>query len=165
MLSSILKGMDEKGEKIAGLLSSYLADDQLRNLFLARLSEFQKGVLKMGQEQRLTKREQVVSEFILAHEKPFTAEEAAKALKGQYKALGHRTHAANLLNALVEKGVLGRYKVGYHYYYTTPKEAVMQILAQREEIPGKCSPTEISKSIGMPLEKVLEVLKELIPDR
>lgn len=51
--------------------------------------------------------------------------------------------------------------VGYSYYFTTPREAVMR-LKKREEEPGRCSPAEIVKETGMPLGTVLNVIEELL---
>jgi hypothetical protein len=62
----------------------------------------------------------------------------------------------------VSNGVLGKFKVGYSYYFTTPKDAVMERFKKREEESGRCSPAEISKESGMPLNTVLNVLEDVL---
>ncbi len=62
----------------------------------------------------------------------------------------------------MSKGVIGKFKEGYSYYFTTPREAVMERLKKREEEPGRCSPAEIAKETGMPLGTVLNVIEEML---
>jgi hypothetical protein len=64
---------------------------------------------------------------------------------------------------LAAKGVLGKFKRDRFYYFTTPKEAVMQALKKRGETPEECSPNEIARETGMPLYVVLDMIAELLP--
>jgi hypothetical protein len=67
------------------------------------------------------------------------------------------------LDSLTREGVLGKFKCDRFYYFTTPKEVVMQALKKRGEAPEECSPNEIAKETGMPLYVVLDVLAEMLP--
>ena len=75
----------------------------------------------------------------------------------------YTTQALRTLDSLTRKGVLGKFKRDRFYYFTTPKEAVMQALKERGETPEECTPTEISKAAGMPLYVVLDIIAELLP--
>ena len=72
-----------------------------------------------------------------------------------------------MLNSLVGKGILGKFKVGYNYHFTSPKEAVNEQLKRRDkirrdEIPQECSPAEIAKETAMPLAVVLDAIEGLL---
>ena len=90
-------------------------------------------------------------------------EEVANKTLGRYKRLKYTTHTLRTLDSLTKKGVLGKFKRDRFYYFTTPKEAVMQALKERGETPGECTPNEISKAAGMPLYVVLDIIAELLP--
>ena len=76
--------------------------------------------------------------------------------------LKHVTHASVVLNSLVSKGILGKFKFGYNYYFASPKEAVNEQLKRSGEIPQECSPSEIAEETGMPLAVVLDAIEELL---
>ncbi|GFO96333.1 uncharacterized protein ig2599ANME_0521 [groundwater metagenome] len=63
----------------------------------------------------------------------------------EFPSLRYRTYTSATLNSLVSKGVLGKFKEGYSYYFTTLGKAVMVHLKKREEEPGRCSHAEIAK--------------------
>ncbi len=80
----------------------------------------------------------------------------------EFQSLKHVSHASVVLNSLVGKGVLGKFKFGYNYHFTSPKEAVNEQLKRRDEIPQDCSPAEIAKETAMPLAVVLDAIEELL---
>ena len=161
-LVALLK-TDEEGEAIAALLNEFLIDDIKRNTLLVRLKEIRGEVTALGQEITLTGAEEEIRTIVLAEKKPIIAEDVAKKATGRYKSLRYTTHALKTLDSLTRKGVLGKFKRERFYYFTTPKEAVMQALKKRSETPEECSPNEIAKETGMPLYVVLDVLAELLP--
>jgi hypothetical protein len=77
--------------------------------------------------------------------------------------LKYTTHALRALDSLTRKGVLGKFKRDRFFYFTTPKEAVMQALKERGETPEECTPNEIARKTGMPLYIVLDIIAELLP--
>ena len=104
-----------------------------------------------------------IRNIVFAAKKPIIAEEVANKTSGRYKRLKYTTQALRTLDSLTRNGVLGKFKRDRFYYFTTPKEAVMQALKERGEIPEECAPNEISKAAGMPLYVVLDIIAELIP--
>ncbi|NMX21400.1 hypothetical protein C5S30_02980 [ANME-1 cluster archaeon GoMg4] len=107
--------------------------------------------------------EEEIRNIVLAEKKPIIAEEVAKKTSGRFKSLRYTTHTLRTLDSLTRKGVLGKFKRDRFYYFTTPKEAVMQALKKRSETPEECSPNEIAKETGMLLYVVLDVIAELLP--
>jgi len=67
-----------------------------------------------------------------------------------------------VLNSLVGKGVLGKFKFEYNYHFTSTKEAVNEQLKRRDETPQECSPAEIAEETRMPLAVVLDAIEELL---
>ena len=162
-LVALLKTEEEEGEAIASLLNEFLIDDIKKNTLLVRLKEIKGEVAALGQEVKLTEAEEEIRNIVLAEKKPIVAEEVAKKTLGRYKSLRHTTHTLKTLESLTRKGVLGKFKRERFFYFTTPKEAVMQALKKRGETPEECSPTEIAKETGMPLYVVLDIIAELLP--
>lgn len=161
-LVALLK-TDEEGEEIALLLNEFLIDDRKKNALIIRLKEIKAEVAPLGQEITLTEAEEEIRTIVLAKKKPVIAEEVAKKTSGRFKRLRHTTHALRTLESLASKGVLGKFKRDRFFYFTTPKEAVMQALKKRGETPDECSPNEIAKETGMPLYVVLDIIAELLP--
>ena len=156
--------LDEEGEEIAEIIAGMLVDDRKRNIFITRLGEIRNQLLMLDAKVEMTEAENAVMHFVVNAKKPLTTAEVSKNIGHQFPSLKHRTHASAALNSLVTKGILGKYKDGYSFYFTTPREAVIVRLKKREEEPGKCSPVEIAKETGMPLGTVLNVIEEMMED-
>jgi Fe2+ or Zn2+ uptake regulation protein len=154
---------DEEGEAIASLLNEFLIDDRKKNTLIVRLKEVKAEVAAVGQEVTLTEAEEELRGIVLTAKKPISAEDIAKMTSGRYKSLKYTTHVLKTLESLTRKGVLGKFKLDRFYYFTTPKEAIMQALKKRGETPEECAPNEIANETGMPLHVVLDVLAELLP--
>ncbi len=154
---------DEEGEEIALLLNEFLIDDRKKNALIVRLKEIKAEVAPLAQEITLTEAEEEIRNIVLTEKKPIIAEEVAKKTSGRFKRLRHATHTLRTLDSLTSKGVLGKFRQDRFYYFTTPKEAVMQALKKRGETPDECSPNEIARETGMPLYVVLDVIAELLP--
>ena len=161
-LVALLK-TDDEGEEIASLLNEFLIDDRKKNALIIRLKETKEEVAPLAQEVTLTEAEEEIRTIVLAEKKPIIAEEVAKKTSGSFKRLRHTTHALRTLDSLTSKGVLGKFKRDRFFYFTTPKEAVMQALKKRGETPAECSPNEIAHETGMPLYVVLDTIAELLP--
>ena len=153
--------IDPEGEKIADMINKMIIDNRKRNIFYSKLIAIQKQYSTLGQEIKLAKSEEAVKELILNEKKLLASQDVADMIDDKYKSLKYKTHASSTLNSLVRKGVLGRVKYGFSYYYTTPKEAVIQHLKRMGVTPDVCSPEEISKVSKMPLNTVLDVLEML----
>lgn len=154
--------LDDEGEEIAEIIAGMLVDERKRNLFITRLVEIRSQLRAMDVKVELTEAEDAVRRFVMEAKRPITAQEVAEGTGQEFPSLKYRTHASATLNSLVSKGVLGKFKVGYSYYFTTPKETVMERLKKRGEEPGRCSPAEIAEETGMPLGTVLNVIEELM---
>ncbi len=160
-LIALLK-IDEAGEEFASLLNELLIDARRRNVLLVKLNEIRKEMSTLGREIKISKSEEVLRSIVLGVKKPLTAQEVAAQVVSEYRSLKHATHASAVLNSLVSKGILGKFKLGYNYYFTSPKEAVNEQLKRRAETPGECSPGEIAEETGMPLAIVLDAIEELL---
>lgn len=160
-LRALLK-MDEAGEELAGLLNELLIDARKKNVLLIKLNEIRKEMYTLSREVKLTKSEEILRSIVLGVRKPLTAQEIASKVGGELRSLKHTTHASVVLNSLVSKGILGKFKLRYNYYYTSPKEAINEQLKRRGETPEECSPAEIAEETGMPLAVVLDAIEELL---
>ncbi len=154
--------LDEEGEQIAEIIAGMLVDDRKRNLFITRLVEIRNQLRGMDATLELTDAENAVMQFVVDAKRPLTTTEVSENIGKRFPSLKYRTHTSAALNSLVSKGILGKYKDGYSFYFTTPREAVMVRLKKREEEPGKCSLVEIAKETGMPLGTVLNVIEEMM---
>ena len=159
---NVLLSMDEEGEKLAQILNEMLIDPRKRDVLLVRLNQIKKDLSTLGQEIKLSKTEEGVRSVVLGSKKPLTAQEVTTAVGDEYRSLRHISHASTVLNTLVSKGVLGRFKFGYNYYFTNPREAVSEQLKRRGETPEKCSPADVADETGMPLDVVLNAIEELL---
>ena len=159
-LNALLR-TDEAGEELASLLSELLFDTRRRNLLLIKLNEIRKEMATL-REVRLTRAEEMLKSIVLDARKPPTVQEIAAKVGDEFQSLKHVSHASVVLNSLVGKGVLGKFKFGYNYHFTSSKEAVNEQLKRRDEIPQECSPAEIAKETGMPLAVVLDAIEELL---
>ena len=157
-----LLSADEYGDVISEMLVEILADERKRNIFGAKLQDVRNEAKAIDQKIALTPMEQGVLDFVIATKQPLNAGEVSGGLGAEYPSLRHRTHASSVLNSLVSKRTLGKIKIGNSYYFTTPKEAVMECLKKRGEEPDRCSPVKIADETGMPLAVVLEVIGELL---
>lgn len=160
-LNALLE-LDEQGEEIAEIIAGMLVDERKRNLFVTRLAEIKNQLRTMEIRVKLTEAEDAVRRFVIDAKRPLTTAEVAKNLGQRFPSLKYRTHTSAALNSLVSKGILGKYKEGYSYFFTTPREAVTVRLKKREEEPGKCSPADIAGETGMPLGTVLNVIEEMM---
>ncbi|MCZ7401062.1 MAG: hypothetical protein O8C61_02440 [Candidatus Methanoperedens sp.] len=158
----VLLELEENGGQIAEDLANILVDERKKSLFKAKLEEIKKELVTSAQEVKLTPMEEAVRDLVLEIRMPITAQEVSEKIGDNYPSLKYRTHASATLNSLVSKGILGKFKVGYSYYFTSPKEVVMEMLKRRGEEPNKCSPVEIARETGMPLSKVLNVMEDLL---
>jgi len=154
--------LDEEGEEIAEIIAGMLVDERKRNIFVSRLDDIRNQLRTFDNKIRLTQAEEAVRLFVVGSLKPVTTQDVAAVIGKEFPSLKHRTHASAALNSLVEKGALGKFKTGYTFYFTTPREAVMDRLKKRGEEPGRCSPAEISRETGMPLGTVLNVIEEIL---
>jgi len=158
----VLLKTDEAGEEIARILNQLLVDGRKKNVLLVKLNEILKEMSKLSLEIKLTKSEQTLRSIVLGAKKPLTVQEVSAHVGDGFRSLKHVSHASTVLNALVSKGVLGKFKFGYNYYFTSPKEAVNEQLKRRGETPQECSPAEIAEETGMPLAIVLDAIEELM---
>ena len=159
-LVALLK-TDEDGEEISGWLSEFLVDARKRDILFIKINELWREMYTLGQEVKLSKSEEILRSIVLRVKKPLTVQEVTAKVDSSFRSLKHTSHASSVLNTLVSKGALGRFKLGYNYYYTSPKEAVNEQLKQRGEMPGECSPAKIAADTGMPLPVVLDAIEEL----
>lgn len=160
-LNALLR-TDEAGEELAGLLNELLIDARKRNVLLVKLDEMRKEMLTLSLEVKLTRSEEVIKSIVLGGRKPLTAQEVAARVDDEHRSLKHATHASAVLNSLVSRGILGKFKLGHNYYFTSPMEAVIEQLKRRGETPEECSPAEIADGTGMPLPVVLDAIEELL---
>ena len=160
-LAALLK-MEENGEEIAHLLNKLLIDDRGRDVLLVKLNSVEREMSTLGLEVKLSKPEEVIRSIVRSERKPLTAQEVAAKVETQYRSLKHTSHASAVLNSLVRKGILGKFKHDYNYYFTSPREAVNEQLKRRGETPEECSPVEIAEETGMPLAVVLDAIRELL---
>ncbi|MBU4221288.1 MAG: BlaI/MecI/CopY family transcriptional regulator [Euryarchaeota archaeon] len=154
--------LDEEGEKIAEVIAGMLVDDRKRNLFVTRLDDIRNQFRGMDVKLELTDAEDAVMRFVVDSKRPLTTTEVSEIIGQRFPSLKYRTHTSASLNSLVSKGILGKYKDGYSFYFTTPREAVIVRLKKRGEEPGKCSLVEIATETGMPLGTVLNVIEEMM---
>jgi hypothetical protein len=154
--------LDEEGEEIAEIIAGMLVDDRKRNLFVTRLVEIRNQLRGMDVKIELTEAEDAIMRFVGDAKRPLKTTEVSESIGNEFPSLKYRTHTSAALNSLVSKGILGKYKEGYSFYFTTPREAVMVRLKKRGEEPGDCNYTEIAKETGMPLGTVLNVIEEMM---
>ena len=154
--------LDEEGDKIAEIIAGMLVDDRKRNLFVTRLDDIRNQLRGMDVTLELTDAEDAVMRYVVDAKRPLTTTEVSENIGSRFPSLKYRTHTSAALNSLVSKGILGKYKEGYSFYFTTPREAVIVRLKKRGEEPGKCSLVEIAKETGMPLGTVLNVIEEMM---
>jgi len=160
-LNALLR-TDEAGEELASLLSELVFDTRRRNVLLIKLNEIRQELATL-REVRLTRAEEMLSSIVLGARKPPTVQEITAKVGAEFQSLKHVSHAYVVLNSLVGKGVLGKFKFGYNYHFTSqPKEAVTEQIKRRNESPQDCSPAEIAKGTGMPLAVVLDAIEELL---
>ncbi len=154
--------LDEEGEEIAEIIAGMLVDERKRNLFVTRLDDIRNQLRGMDVKLELTDAEDAVMRFVVDAKRPLTTTEVSENIGNRFPSLKYRTHSSAALNSLVSKGILGKYKDGYSFHFTTPREAVIVRLKKRGEEPGKCSLVEIAKETGMPLGTVLNVIEEMM---
>ena len=150
------------GEEIAAIICDLLADEQKELVLVAKLAEALKEVSSLEAPPELSPVEREAADLVLDAGLLLMAHEVAERAKGDSKSLKHRSAASAILNELATKGVLGKVERGREVCYASPREAVVQALIGRGELPTECSPDEISKATGMPLVTVLTVLRTLV---
>ncbi len=156
--------LDDGGEEMAEIIAGMLVDDRKRNLFVTKLVEIESQLQGMDAKPELTDAEDAVMRFVVDAKRPLTTTQVSESVGKDFPSIKYRTHSSAALNFLVSKGILGKYKEGYSYYFTTPREAVIVRLKKRGEEPGKCSLVEIAKETGMPLGTVLNVIEEMMEE-
>lgn len=154
--------LDEQGEEIADIIANMLVDERKRNIFVTRLQEIKKQLITLDTKLELTDTEDTIRRFIFGLKRPITTQDVADKMGLEYPSLKYRTHTSAILNSLVSKGIIGKFKDGYSFYFTTPREAVMERIKKRGELPEKCSPVEIAKETGLPLEIVFNEIEALL---
>lgn len=153
--------LEEDGEEIAAIIAGFLVDEEKKDIFRPWLNEVKSQLQMRDVEIRLTDPEEAVKSLVLEARMPVTTQDVADKLGENFPSLKYRTHTSAALNSLVSKGVLGKYKDGYSFYFTTPREAVMVRLKKRGEDTINCKPSKIAQETGMPLATVMDVLDEL----
>lgn len=153
--------VDDSGEMLADMLNKMIIDERKKEILITKLVEMQRQFYTLGQEIKLTKSEEAVKGLVLGMNRPLTSQDVADNIGDKYKSLKYKTHASTALNSLVEKGILGRIKKGNVNYYIDTKEAIIEQLKRRGETPDNCSPGDISKQTGMPLNSVLDALEDI----
>jgi len=149
----------ESGEKIALLLLDYLYDEKKQNLLIATLASLRNEIVRSEQVE-LTAAEREAYKFVM--ERGVVTFEDLTQLAEKFASFKHKSHTSVIMNSLVDKGLVGKIKLGKENAYATPKEAVMWALKMLDEVPTKCNPKKISELTSLPLIKVLEVLDELV---
>lgn len=160
-LVALLKA-DASGEELAGLLNELLVDDRKRDVLLVKLDEIRKEMSTLRSDVKLTKSEEIVRSLVLGSKKPLTSQDVASSVGDAFRSLKHVNHASVVLNSLVSKGVVGRFKLGHNYYFTSPKEAVNEQLKRRGETPHESDWAEIARETRMPLATVRDAIEELL---
>lgn len=160
-LIALLKA-DASGEELAGLLNELLVDDRKRDILLVKLDEILQEMSTLNSDVKLTKSEEIVRSLVMGNKKPLTIQEIADSVGDEFRSLKHVNRASVILNSLLSKGIIGRFKLGYNYYFTNPKEAVNEQLKRRGETPQDSDWTEIARDTGMPLATVRDAIKELL---
>jgi Fe2+ or Zn2+ uptake regulation protein len=159
-LIALLKA-DTLGEDLANLLNELLVDDRKRDVLLVKLDEVRKEMSTMRSELKFTKSEEVLRSIVLNSKKPLSAQDVASSVGDEFRSLKYVNRTSVVLNSLVGKGAIGRFKLGYNYYFTSPKEAINEQLKKRGETPDDSDWAEIAKETGMPLGTVRDAIKEL----
>ncbi len=165
ILSSILRGMEHEGEKLARKITGILIDEQKSLLFQLNLREFEREISLLGQESKLTKTERDVMEFILGQKKPITRAEIIKKFSKTHKSLQYESHASIILNSIVRKGFLGRTRIEGIIYFMNPEEALLLAIKKMGkriiDITTADDILKIYELTGMPKITIVSVLDEL----
>jgi hypothetical protein len=148
----------KNGEKLALMLLEYLSDENLSSLLTATLSSLKYEVLRY-EDVRLTPAEREA--YKLVQQKGVVTYEDLKQLSDKFASFKHRSHTSAIMNSLVDKGLVGKIKLGKDLAYATPKEAVIWALKMLDQLPRECNPKVVSDLTALPLIRVVEVLKEL----
>ena len=153
---------DENGEEIAKILNRLIIDENKRNLLVMKLVEIEKEFATYEQEISFTKSEETVMNTVISNPKPLTTDEITKKVGDKFKSLQHKSHVSATLQSLIRKGVLGKFRFHREVYFTNAKNAVVETMKQRGELPSECSPNEISNETGIPIPIVLDIIEELL---
>jgi hypothetical protein len=148
----------KNGEKIALMLLEYLNDESLSTLLTATLASLKEEIVRY-EDVKLTPAEREA--YKLVQQKGVVTYDDLKQLSDKFASFKHRSHTSTIMNSLVEKGLIGRIKLGREIAYATPREAVIWALKILDKLPRECNPKDIADLTGLPLIKVIEVLKEL----
>ena len=158
-LLELIRG-NPAGEELATILADFLASDEGELLLRAKLAEALKEIATQETDVHLTSAEEEVVRLAL-NGPPITASDLAERASGEFKTLRHRSAASAILSDLASKGVVGKIELGREVRYTHPREAVVQALIVRGELPNECSPDEIVAITGLPMMQVLQTLRDL----
>jgi len=156
-LAEELRRRDD-GEKLALMLLEYLSDENLSTLLMDTLSYLKYEVLRY-ENVKLTPAEREA--YKLVQQKGVVTYEDLKQLSDKFASFKHRSHTSAIMNSLVDKGLVGKIKLGKDLAYATPKEAVIWALKMLDQLPRECNPKVVSDLTALPLIRVVEVLKEL----
>lgn len=153
---------DESGEEIAEILNRLLVDEGKRNVLVMKLMEMEKNFATFEKEVSFTKAEEIVRNVVLSANKPLTSQEIINRIGDEHRSLKYHSHVSATLQSLIRKGVLGKYRFRTGVYFTEAKNAVIETMKKRGELPSDCSPNDIAKETELPVHVVLNVIEELM---
>jgi len=148
----------KNGEELASILLEYVRDNDLCEILKTLLPSLRDEVVRY-EFVKLTPAEREAYRFV--HQKGVVTYEDLKQLSNKFASFKHKSHASVIMNSLVEKGLVGKIKIGREIAYTTPREAVIWALKILDKLPRECNPKDVSDLTSLPLIKVLDILKEL----
>ncbi len=157
-LARILKNM-ENGEKIALLLLDFLCDEE-RTVILVSVLASLKDEIARYRNVILTPAEKEAYELVKS--RGVVTFKDLNELADKFASFKYKSHTSTIMNSLISKGLVGKIKLGRETAYATPKEAVMWALKVLERMPSECNPKDISNLTGLPIVRVLDVIKELV---
>jgi hypothetical protein len=158
--------LEEDGEEIATLINDLLAADEA-DLLKLHLAEAEADLQAAAQEVELTPREEAADRVVSEHGEPLSAGDLVDLVENEYDEVGeqfqslrHRSHASDILNRLVEKGLLGKIRHRGSVYYVDPEEAVRNWF-KRHGDPEEFVATELAEETGLPLPAVKDILTRI----
>ncbi len=157
-LARTLKNI-ENGEKIALLLLDFLCDEEKTMILVSVLASL-KDEMTRYRNVILTPAEREAYELV--KRRGVVTFRDLNELADRFASFKYKSHTSSIMNSLINKGLVGRIKLGREVAYATPKEAVMWALKVLGKMPSECNPKDVSDLTGLPVVKVLEVISELV---
>ena len=158
--------LEADGEEIAALLNRLLSADEA-DLLKLHLAEAEADLQTVAQETELTPREEAANRVVSEHGEPLSAGDLVALVEDEYEEVGeqfqslrHRSHASDILNRLVEKGLLGKIRHRGSVYYVDPEEAVRNWFKSHGD-PEEFVATELAEETGLPLPTVKDILTRI----